>query len=634
MKIKLPIFTIIFIAHLIGVFGFLSNCDFLSETSLLNDDYSIHFSHIEPVKKIFSETGKLWGYSPFFMAGYPKSTVFDADAKSAEIVALIFSSINSALVYKFYILFNFLMAPLIYLWASRNLSLHGNKLLIAFALGTAYWWNSPALRFNLAGQFAFIFVSYIGLLIFSLFYRFLKEEKPVFILLAMIIGTFALSVHILAPINIAIPCLLLYGFFLKKMNFKSHIYIISSLALILLFNSPWIIPFIKYYSMNNLSEIEWFFGSKNPLFFINSYFPGGSIVRYLRLAILICAIGGFTKWKTERNDLLFPFGGGSIALFIFAYFGSYFTFEFLQNPWRYEFVLNLFLLIPASDFLSEIFEKYERISFQKRITAIIAGIFLLITILPKNLAQAAKMLSIPSGNDKIMVYDRMNKITKGQDYFSSEAIPHSHLHPAAIELIKWIKKNTSKDGRILLEDSCWQSGHAYWGTHIPALFPLYTDREFIGGPLPQFFMKHHFAEFHDATIFEKPIKELSSEKLKRYFDLYNIKWIICFTSNSREYFESHPETASIVTKIDKFYIYVVNRKSNFFLQGNGKISSDYNHLYLKNVSSGDIIIKYHWHDTLKTKPERKIEKVTVMDDPIGFIKIYNAPEQIEIYNAY
>lgn len=634
VKTKLPIFAIIFIAHLIGVFGFLSNCDFLSETSLLNDDYSIHFSHIDPVKKIFSETGKLWGYSPFFMAGYPKSTVFDADAKSAEIIALVFSSINSAVVYKFYILFNFLLSPLIYLWASKNLNLQGNKLLIAFAMGTAYWWNSPALRFNLAGQFAFIFVSYIGLLIFSLFYRFLKEEKTVFMLLAMIIGTFALSVHILAPINIAVPCLLLYAVFSRRMRLKSHIYVISSLALILFFNSPWIIPFIKYYSLNNLSEIEWFFGSKNPFFFVDSYFPGGSIFRYLRLAILICAIGGFIKWKAKRNDLLIPLGGGSIVLFIFAYFGAYFTFEFLQNPWRYEFILNLFLFIPASDFLSEIFEKQGRISFQKRIIAIVACIFLLITIFPKNLAKAAKMLSIPSGNDKIMVYDRLNKTTKGHDYFSHEAIPTSHLPAPASELIDWIKKNTSKSGRILLEDSCWQSGHAYWGTHLPALFPLYTDREFIGGPLPQFFMKHHFAEFHDATIFEKPIKELSSEKLRRYFDLYNVKWIICFISNSREYFDSHPEIVTLLTKIDKFYIYVVNRNPNFFLKGNGEISSDYNHLYLKNVSPGNITIKYHWHDTLKTKPERKIEKVTIMDDPIGFIEIYNAPEKIEIYNAY
>jgi len=98
VKIRSAILILIFFFHLIGVLGFLSNCDFLSHTTLLNDDYSIHFSHIEPVKKFFSDSGKLWGYSPFFMAGYPKSTIFDADAKSSEVLALLFSFINSAIV--------------------------------------------------------------------------------------------------------------------------------------------------------------------------------------------------------------------------------------------------------------------------------------------------------------------------------------------------------------------------------------------------------------------------------------------------------------------------------------------------------------------------------------------------------
>ena len=115
---------------------------------------------------------------------------------------------------------------------------------------------------------------------------------------------------------------------------------------------------------------------------------------------------------------------------------------------------------------------------------------------------------------------------------------------------------------------------------------------------------------------------------------YNIKWIICFISNSREYFDSLPDIVSMITKTDKFYIYAVKREPNFFIKGKGEVSSNYNHLYLKNLSKGDVIIKYHWLDTFKTKPERKIEKVMLMDDPIGFIKIHNPPREIEIYNAY
>ncbi len=55
----------------------------------------------------------------------------------------------------------------------------------------------------------------------------------------------------------------------------------------------------------------------------------------------------------------------------------------------------------------------------------------------------------------------------------------------------------------------------------------------------------------------------------------------------------------------------------------------------KMAAPGEVVIKYHWLSTLKTKPPLKIERFDILDDPIRFIRIYNGEvRDFEIYNAY
>ena len=88
--------------------------------------------------------------------------------------------------------------------------------------------------------------------------------------------------------------------------------------------------------------------------------------------------------------------------------------------------------------------------------------------------------------------------------------------------------------------------------------------------------------------------------------------------------------------IDGFFIYKVSRSPSFFFKGEGEIASTYNRLFLKNIKPQDneIVIKYHWMKYLKTEPELKMERVMLLDDPVGFIKIKNPPSSLVIYNAY
>jgi hypothetical protein len=286
---------------------------------------------------------------------------------------------------------------------------------------------------------------------------------------------------------------------------------------------------------------------------------------------------------------------------------------------RYKIPLHLFLAVPAT-----------------------FGIGWSITVIKDNYAKK-ELLTVIS-----FILIMLIPLFAGKMYVTFLKRPYfleTSMNPGNRALEKWIIENTTKEGRILIEDSGkfdtqgkddhYRWGHQFYFAHFPALLPYYTEREFIGGPYPYTLIKHHFAEFHDGILFKKDVDTFSLSELRHYFDLYNIQWIVCWSKKSRDFFDKYPRYLLNGNKVDKFYMYTVNRAPSYFYKGEGQITSDYNKLQLTRVKSeGEIIIKYHWLKYLKTDPPRPIERVMIMDDPIGFIKIHNPPPSILVYNAY
>ncbi len=101
-------------------------------------------------------------------------------------------------------------------------------------------------------------------------------------------------------------------------------------------------------------------------------------------------------------------------------------------------------------------------------------------------------------------------------------------------------------------------------------------------------------------------------------------------------FESGYNGYTPLTCIDIFHICEVERNPTFFIKGKGLAIAKLNEIYLEEIESVDdeIIISYHWMKHLKTNPSRRLESVSLLEDPIGFIKIKNPPPFISIYNSY
>jgi hypothetical protein len=225
-------------------------------------------------------------------------------------------------------------------------------------------------------------------------------------------------------------------------------------------------------------------------------------------------------------------------------------------------------------------------------------------------------------------------------FYHSKPYRLSCIFPTNLStLLNFLEKHTNREGRILIEDSEFSQEsppHEYYGGHFPGLFPEFLTREYLCGPRPMYPTKHSYASYVRGVMFDKKIADYSLSEMQDRFDTYNVKWLVCWYKESKEFFERFPEYIKKMADIDKFSVYEVKRVPSFFLKGRGTVHADYNRLELDNVSAEDdeIIIAYHWMKGLKSVPERKVEKVFVAGDPVGFIKITNPPRTILIRNDY
>jgi hypothetical protein len=327
--------------------------------------------------------------------------------------------------------------------------------------------------------------------------------------------------------------------------------------------------------------------------------------------LLLFGIGGFVHWWKARNrSLTFSLLGGTWFLFIIAYYGSHTTLFPQLQPQRFTIPLNIFLTIPAS-----------------------AGIAVTLRPLFRG-THIASSLFILSLAFALLVGPLMKPLKTVGAY---NLYRLSCQFPAPLtELLNWLEHHTTREGRIFIEDSECDTEHQYYGAHFPALFPEYLKREYLCGPRPLYPIKHSYASFTAGVLFEKKIEDYALPELQSCFDLYNVKWIVCWSEESKTFFNQYPDYLVKRGEIDTFTFYEVKRTCTFFLKGSGEVLSDYNRLELTQIAAenNEIIIAYHWMQYLKTIPERKLERAYRGNDPVGFIRIIDPPPTLVIYNGY
>ncbi len=583
---------------------------------LLLVDYSMLYYFSFTSKQFFKQNFQLWGYDPFYSCGFPLSFIWNSNV-AIQTFSIIFSWLTtSAAIKVFHVLILFLFPCFIFL-SFKNFGFDSFSALLGTVLSVTYFRLDLPLLFSIYGMDTTYLATYFSFFTISNFYRYVKKPtfKTLFIL--AILTSLVFLIHKTSLIMIFIPFLILLSFLFFKFGWKKFTLTFFMLMFsTIIVNWYWIYPVLRlmHYKVFLQDAPMWqnydFFKPLHDYFsFSLEFLPNrelpfmiGTVI--LRNVLLWLGIVGMTLWFVRKKWLLFClFGLTAIFLFTLAYWGSFWHLTAILNPYRYIANFNLLLVVPSVVAFVEMNKFFTR-KYDESVKVFFSFFCVLL----------------------IFILNFLVPFYWG--IFDSSFLTKKSLDKNLIEIINWIKLNTSDEGRILIEGSgIWDREwkiQRYNDIYLTALIPILTKRKLASSPYPYMFLKHGYVDFKDGSLLGKPINEYSLEGIKNIFDLYNIKWVIGWSDDAEHFFSQHPDFFRKVNG-GKFSYYTINKNSTYFYRGEGNIFVTHNKILIYNLKpqKSDFVLKYHWLENIKSNPQVGVEKVEIANDPIGFIKIKN-----------
>ncbi len=622
---KRPVYqwvSLIFLIHAIGlIFLFAPPTGLFNSQPVIEQDWGLHFHHLESMAAFWRQDRISWGYNPFFMAGYPSNTIQDLSIKFFEFAALGLATIGLAPIQWFKIVTFLATAcvPWFMYFAARNLffdrdDIKSGAALVAALLGTAYWWNSLPREMFFYGMVGYAPASYTSILGVSLLYRITKTPSswsPThlgWLMLSLVI----LPLHVQSIVIFLPPLVAL--FVVQRNVFRRNLLIWTAGAAVLsiLANLLWLAPAFDH----RTDDVSLAIVDQLPLFtsvdlftFIKDYlgptgywtFRPSFAEKGFRLMLLL--LGSWGTWKLVRSEnrtVGVMLASASLVLFLLAYLGSLIPFMKSWQPLRFKVPLDLFLALAASYIVAH---GLARGSLMSRP-------FLMPTV------AACGVLAF--------LFNLFATETRGTMLLRTE------IRPELNAIVEWIKRETPAEGRLLFEESGDETGFVYDGMYLSSFIPYWTHRELIGGPINLYNDRHHFAEFHSGKLLKKEIHALTDDAIRNYFRLYNIGAVVAFHPDSIQRLQSVPGLVTLDRRVGPVHLMRVNQPLSWFLQGEGKVKASLNRLDLSELKGKEVVLKYHWAKGLSASPPARILPVKIYDDPIPFIKVIDPPAAFEL----
>ena len=585
---------------------------------LIDQDWGLHFHHLNSLAAFWHQDKMTWGYNPFFMAGYPSNTIQDLSIKFFEFVALLLSIVALSPIQWFKISAFLAMASvpwIIYMAASNFFFADETQYFIsalAAFLGTVYWWNSLPREMFFYGMIGFPVASYLSIWGISLFYRLALSPTKIgwshFALLIFVAA--ALPLHVQSMITFLPPMFALLLLRPQLITARLIAWSTAAVFFALLVNSAWLIPAIHHraddVSAAIVERLPLFVGTSPLTFFLDYLGPQGFwtfrssfLEKGLRLTLLILGTAGIWHLiRSPKRPIGMMLATASVVLFGVTYFGALSSTVKAWQPMRFKVPLDLLLVIAASYYASLYFARNRSFSPFVGTVAILGLVTFLLNVAQTESTGRLQLRSI--------------------------------FRPELAAIIEWIERETPNHARLLFEESDDESGFVYDRTYLSSFLPHLTGRQLIGGPINLYNDRHHFAEFHSGQLFQKDAQAISDSNLRSYLRLYNIGAVVAFAPRSIQRLRSIPGLVTIEERIGPIHLMKVNQPLSWFLAGNGHVKAGYNRLELSDLEGDELILKYHWVDGLVAQPPTRIEPVQIADDPIPFIKLINPPPSLTL----
>jgi len=592
-------------------------------------DYEMHYQQTFRAAQAFEESGRLWSYDPHLLAGQLSGAIFDANNKLYEVftIALGVFGVPLHTGHNLFILFvHLLVAPVLYA-AARLFGLGEGETVLAVGLGSACWFFDSFAHFVWwVGMVSFGFAAVLSLLPVALFYRWLADRRPRHLIL---MGFLLALIHTLHPYSffvLVVPMGFLYIRARRRLRKWEHLVVAGCVVFAVVCNLWWIAVAIRFW--HYILDSGFFMDATARVLFFDYLGllkePGQTGVVAVRSAFRFLALFGglfgVLMWRRERDDRYALFAVALGALLCASYLGGYLAALRQIQPYRFSLPATFFAVIPAAAFLMAAVRTWRETRLPTLVVAtgvlamlVVAPRFArdMIYFLPEAVPRPTRPLPAPAVN--INHSFRFGTIVWPEPFDFS----HQPMGSDQRAVAEFVRENDDGSGRWLVE--WWAYGeHLAWA----------TDAQVLGG-----FREINLAH-SDANWFRRHPDGAGPEPeaLERYLEQYNVKWVV--VSNPVPALESRTDLLRLERTVGGSRFYRSRVPSSYFMDGGtGEVTASLDRIEVRGSRGGDLVLRYHYLETLSCRPDCSLYRAEVPGDRVGFIGVRGAPRDFVIENT-
>jgi hypothetical protein len=596
----------------------------LAKEPVATIDYSLHAYQVDRALGAFRQAKALWAYDPLLLAGQPAGVTEDLTSKGTElfVIGAAALGLHPGFAFNLFILLVLLMLPAAGYASARLFGLSRGQAAIVILLWELLWFFDSFLHWSWwIGMISWSFVSYGAVLLLGMLHRALESRKSGWYLALAPAGFLLTLVHPFVAVTLAVPCLALYARAFRRLSAREHaliaLFVLASASSVLV----WIFPFLRF--RHYVGDADTFFNAKLSYVLFDAFDllkdgrqTGGPIRTMFRMLCFAAAAFCLWRWHKQGDRRLLPLGallGWTLAL---AYLGGYFWAGRQTQPYRQIGPAMLAAAIPAAELLSALCSPRALAALPRQAKLLLA--LALVLVLPRF---ARTLLHyMPDLLPEQVVRSKLDLLSSPLVGLNEPKPMRLALHPAPPPhqaVRRWLSARHAGRGRIVVSE--WVLGeYLAASTKLPIL-----------GGLVERNVPHV-----DAHLFRRhPEGDLPGTELADYFETYAVGWVVTVGDfGPLDWRRDLLEPAEVV---ERYRIYRTRAEPSYFGRGAGRIEAQgLNTIAVADASGPELMLRFHWLETLRCRPDCQLEREAVPGDRVGMIRVPAPPARFEIYNAY
>lgn len=590
-------------------------------------DYSLHAYQVSRALDAFRETGKLWAYDPFCLAGQPANVIEDLTSKSLELFVLGATrvGIRPWTAFNVYILAVHLAVPAVG-WASARLfGFSRLRASVAALLWVLLWHFESFLHWCwYVGMISWGAASLLVVLVVALAHRAFQDRRPLHYALLVVATALACIVHPFAVLTLAPPLAVLYARSCRSLSVREHgallfgVLVSASTALV------WAGPALAM--REGVTRVDDFLWPGLPYVVLDwmdllkdLLMTGEPIRTGFRTLALVLA--GFTLhgWVKSRDSRLLPLTTLLAGAFVMAYGTAYVPWLRQTQPYRHIAVATLAAGLTAAHVMPDVLSRWSFSGSpgRTRIALVVAAL----VALPQLSRTVFQYL--PTLVPKQLPASMDTRPGPAEDGTNLEPVPVVMGYSVAPDEYDAVRKHLverfSGAGRVAVPLDWVLAEHLTTFSGLPIL-----------GGIPQRNVPQVAA--HPMRHDLRP-SGAGDDPFARFLEQYAVAAVV--TNAAHGPIDDRLDVLEQTATFGAYRVYAVKRKASYFARGEGRVvAQKLNSISVDQASGSEVVLRFHWLKTLRCRPDCAVERAPADRDSAGFIRVVDPPSRFEIFNAY